>query len=57
MAVVTSRCFVSSVREATDYLRQQGYTLCCGSWMRGKRGYARLKHVSSGIWIYEGDGR
>lgn len=55
MAAVISLRTVPDIRDAQQYLHQQGY-ICIGiHWLRGQRDYARLEHTITGaIRIVEG---
>ncbi len=56
MAAVITRHTEPTIKAASAYLVQQGYTNCgTTTWLRGQNGYARMERLTSGsIRIIEG---
>lgn len=55
MAAVITRHTEPTIKAASAYLVQQGYTNCGTTWLRGQNGYARMERMLSGaIRIIEG---
>lgn len=55
VAAVITRHTEPTIKAASAYLVQQGYTNCGTTWLRGQNGYARMERMLSGaIRIIEG---
>ncbi|WP_323901065.1 hypothetical protein [Aeromonas hydrophila] len=55
MSAAITRRTVPTIKDASAYLVQQGYTNCGTTLLRGQNGYARMERMTSGaIRIIEG---
>ncbi|GAA0462794.1 hypothetical protein MT389_00490 [Aeromonas salmonicida] len=55
MAAIITRHNEPTIKAASAYLVSRGYINCGTTWLKGKRGYARMERLTSGsIRIVEG---